>query len=163
MNEHRYAVTVEWTGNQGSGTSNYRAYERAHEIRAAGKPVIPGSSDPSFRGDPARWNPEELFLASLAACHKLWYLHLSAVAGIVVTAYVDRAEGVMAEAEDGGGRFVSVVLRPQVTLAAGSDRARAEALHAEAHHKCFIANSVSVPVACEPTFTIQGCADAASL
>ncbi|BDA85823.1 hypothetical protein Sa4125_33650 [Aureimonas sp. SA4125] len=90
---HRYASHVRWTGNRGSGTSSYTAYGRAHEIAAAGKPVIPGSSDPAFRGDPDRWNPEELLLASLSACHQLWYLHLCARDGIVVTAYEDKAEG----------------------------------------------------------------------
>src|SRR5689334_22650546 len=95
VKEHRYRVTVEWTGNSGRGTADYRAYERAHEIRGSGKPPIPASSDPHFRGDPARWNPEELLVASLSACHELWYLHLCADAGIVVTAYRDEAEGLM--------------------------------------------------------------------
>jgi len=87
---HRYAVVVKWTGNTGTGTSGYRNYERRHEILAEGrKPLIPGSSDPAFRGDPTRWNPEELLVASLSACHKLWYLHLCAAAGIIVLAYID--------------------------------------------------------------------------
>lgn len=148
--EHRYAVAVEWTGNRGSGTSDYRAYARDHELRIAGKPTIPGSSDPAFRGDPGRWNPEELLVAALSACHKLWYLHLCADAGIVVTAYLDRAEGVMLEERDGSGRFTRVVLRPEVTLAPGSDPARAEAIHADVHAKCCLASSVNFPVACEP-------------
>ncbi len=76
---HRFSVTVEWTGNRGSGTANYRAYSRDHEIGWAGKPVVPGSSDPAFRGDAGRYNPEELLIASLSACHMLWYLHLCAV------------------------------------------------------------------------------------
>ena len=149
--EHRYAVHLEWTGNRGEGTASYKAYERAHELRVEGKPVIPGSSDPAFRGDPARWNPEELLVASLSACHKLWYLHLCATAGVVVTGYVDDAEGIMAEEANGSGRFVRVVLRPRVTLAAGSDRQKAEALHHDAHAMCFIARSVSFPVTHEPT------------
>jgi len=149
---HRYTVKVEWTGNTGTGTSGYKAYERRHEISVEGsaKPVIPGSSDPNFRGDPARWNPEELLVASLSACHKLWYLHLCAMAGVVVTGYVDRAEGEMEETADGGGHFRRVVLRPEVTLAAGTDLDRARALHREAHAKCFIANSVNFPVEHEP-------------
>jgi organic hydroperoxide reductase OsmC/OhrA len=150
--EHRYALTVTWTGNRGSGTSGYRAYAREHDIEAPGKPAIAGSSDPAFRGDPARWNPEELLVASLAACHKLWYLHLCAAAGIVVTAYVDAAEGVMVEEADGGGRFQRVVLRPRVTLAPSADRARAAALHHDAHRMCFIARSVNFPVEHEPEF-----------
>lgn len=150
--EHRYPVLVEWTGNTGAGTAGYRGYERRHEITAPGlpKPAIPGSSDPAFRGDRARWNPEELLVAALAACHQLWYLHLCADAGIVVTGYVDRAEGAMAEEPDGGGRFQRVVLRPSVTVAPGSDVARARALHDRAHALCFIARSVSFPVQHEP-------------
>jgi organic hydroperoxide reductase OsmC/OhrA len=152
---HRYAVTMEWTGNTGSGTSGYRAYERSHEITAGDKPPIAGSSDPNFRGDARRWNPEELLVASLSACHQLWYLHLCADAGIVVTAYIDRAEGVMVEDATGGGHFERVVLRPLVTLAAGSDAERARALHPTAHERCFIANSVNFPVDHEPEIRVE--------
>ena len=144
--EHRYAVTVTWTGDRGRGTTNYRAYGREHVIAGDGKPEIPGSSDASFLGDPARWNPEELLLASLSACHMLWYLHLCAAAGIVVRSYIDQAEGLMVEDSGGGGRFVRVILRPRVTLQAGADLARAEALHVLAHERCFIASSVNFPV-----------------
>jgi organic hydroperoxide reductase OsmC/OhrA len=150
--EHRYQVTVEWAGNTGTGTAGYRTYERRHEIRAPGapKPAIPGSSDPAFRGDPTRWNPEELLLASLSACHQLWYLHLCADAGVVVTAYVDRAEGTMVEEASGAGQFSRVVLRPTVTLAPGADVARARALHHDAHAMCYVARSVNFPVEHEP-------------
>ncbi|HEX3503020.1 MAG TPA: OsmC family protein [Xanthobacteraceae bacterium] len=152
--EHRYSVTVTWRGNRGSGTSSYGAYAREHEIAADGKPAIAGSSDPLFRGDRTRWNPEELLVASLSACHQLWYLHLAADAGIVVTDYVDQAEGVMAERADVAGCFTAVVLRPIVTIAAGSDVARARELHHTAHEKCFIANSVDFPVTCEPSIVV---------
>lgn len=144
--EHHYAIDLRWTGNTGAGTANWRAYERRHEIVASGKPVIPGSSDPTFRGEPTRYNPEDLLVAALSACHMLWYLHLCADAGVIVTAYLDRAEGVMVEEENGGGRFARAVLRPLVTLAAGSDTARAAALHHTAHDRCFIANSVNFAV-----------------
>jgi organic hydroperoxide reductase OsmC/OhrA len=147
--EHRYHVTVRWTGNLGTGTATYRGYSRDHEIAAGAKPPIPGSSDPAFRGDAARWNPEELLLASLSACHKLWFLHLATEAGLVVTDYLDLAEGTMIETADGGGHFVEAVLRPHVTLAPGSDPARVEAVHHAAHEKCFIARSVNFPVRCE--------------
>lgn len=147
---HVYHTSVEWTGNRGTGTSGYRDYDRAHEIRAGDlKPPIPGSSDPAFRGDPARWNPEELLLAALSACHKLWYLHLASANGIVVIAYVDRAEGVMVETDDGGGHFERVTLRPRVTISAGSP-GLAQSLHREAHAKCYIAQSVNFPVDHEP-------------
>jgi organic hydroperoxide reductase OsmC/OhrA len=154
--EHHYKVTVEWTGNTGAGTAGYRAYERRHEITVpnAPKPAIPGSSDATFRGDATRWNPEELLVASLSACHKLWYLHLCADAGVVVVAYADQAEGVMTEGSAGGGRFQKVVLRPVVTVAPGSDVTRALALHDHAHSLCYIANSVSFPVTHEPEIRV---------
>src|SRR5215470_345501 len=152
--EHRYSVTVRWTGNLGAGTSGYRAYSRDHEIAAQGKPPIHGSSDPAFRGDPSRWNPEELLVASLSTCHMLWYLHLAAEQGIVVTAYTDQPEGAMEEGPDGAGRFRRVVLRPTVTVAAGSDPERVSALHHIAHEKCFVANSVNFPVICEPKVVV---------
>jgi organic hydroperoxide reductase OsmC/OhrA len=149
MREHKYFATVRWTGNRGEGTADYRAYARDHVVEAEGKPPIAGSSDPHFRGDAARWNPEELLVASLSACHQLWYLHLCAEAGIVVSAYEDRAEGVMVEQADGGGAFVRVTLHPHVTIQRG-DAQLARELHQRAHALCFIARSVNFPVACEP-------------
>ena len=151
--QHLYAVRIVWTGNRGAGTASFAGYDRDHRIEAGGKPAIDGSSDPAFRGDSARWNPEELLLASLAACHKLWYLALAAQAGVVVTAYQDDAEGMMVEEADGAGRFVSVTLRPRVTISAASDEARAGALHGQAHAMCFIARSVNFPVRHEPAIT----------
>ena len=152
---HSFEVSVVWTGNTGEGTSAYTSYERAHEISAEGKPAIQGSSDPAFRGDRSRYNPEELLVASLSACHMLWYLHLCADAQIVVTDYVDRASGTMRLTEDGGGRFEEVVLRPAVTVRRGGDAELAQALHARAHHLCFIANSVNFEVRNEPTVSVE--------
>ena len=143
---HGYTVTVTWTGNTGEGTAGYRRFSRDHTLAADGKPDILASSDPAFRGDATRWNPEDLLVASLSACHKLWFLHLCATNGIVVTAYVDHAEGKMVQDDDGGGQFTEVVLRPQVTITADSDRDKAMALHHEAHEKCFIARSMNFPV-----------------
>jgi organic hydroperoxide reductase OsmC/OhrA len=147
--EHHYNVSVRWTGNNGTGTSSYRAYRRDHEIQSGEKAAIEGSSDPAFRGDAARWNPEELLVAAVSACHKLSYLHLCADAGIVVTAYEDQAEGFMAEDPSIGGRFTRVVLRPE-----GSDPVAAKELHAEAHSRCFIANSVNFLVEHEATIRV---------
>ena len=148
--DHTYTVTITWTGNTGAGTAGYRGYEREHEITAMAKPTIPASADPAFRGDRARYNPEELLVASLSSCHMLWYLHLASVEGIVVQSYEDIAEGVMVEQGHGGGAFTEVVLCPEIVLAPGADMARARSLHAEAHAKCFIANSVNFPVRHEP-------------
>jgi organic hydroperoxide reductase OsmC/OhrA len=153
--EHSYAVQVTWTGNLGTGTSAYRAYSRNHEVIASGKPVLPGSSDPNFRGDPARYNPEDLLVSSLSACHLLWYLHLCAEAGIVVLEYSDQASGVMVETADGGGHFKEVTLKPSVLIGVGGDVALAEQLHERAHHLCFIANSVNFPVHCQPTIQVS--------
>jgi organic hydroperoxide reductase OsmC/OhrA len=151
MKTHHYSVAVRWTGNTGTGTSGYKSYERRHEISAeTAKPPIRGSSDPTFRGDPACWNPEELLVASLSACHQLWYLHLCSDAGIIVVDYVDHAEGIMEETADGSGRFLSVTLRPRVAVASTSDIAKAQELHTSAHAKCFIAKSVNFPVLHEP-------------
>ena len=159
--EHRYVTMVTWTGNDGAGTADYRAYRRDHRIEAAGKPPLPGSSDPAFRGDPGRYNPEELLVASLPACHMLWYLHLCAVNGIVVLAYQDRATGRMEEQPDGSGRFTSVVLAPRIEITPASDRALAMALHAEAHRCCFVASSVNFPVEHHPELvTVEAPANA---
>ena len=148
--QHRYETTVRWTGNLGTGTTGYKDYGRNHEISGSGKPVIPGSSDPAFRGDAARYNPEELLVASLSTCHMLWYLHLCAVNKVVVLDYEDHAGGTMEEAADGGGRILEVTLRPRITVTTGSDLETARRLHHDAHEKCFVANSVNFPVGCEP-------------
>ena len=156
MPTHHDQATVEWTGNTGAGTASFKGYERAHEIRISGKPPIPGSSDPAFRGDPARYNPEDLLVASLSTCHMLWFLHLAAVAKVVVVAYLDQAAGTMIEDASGAGRFSEVVLAPAVTIKGPVDAARIEALHHEAHEKCFIANSVNFPVRCNGTCRSAG-------
>jgi organic hydroperoxide reductase OsmC/OhrA len=150
MGEHRYEAMVRWTGNLGSGTSSAHGYARDHVIQFQGKPDLMGSSDPEFRGDRSRYNPEELLVASLSACHMLWYLHLSAVRGIVVSDYFDEARGIMQTEADGSGRFVRVTLRPQVTLTQGNETTARE-LHDEAHRMCFIAHSVNFPVEHQPT------------
>lgn len=154
--EHRYRITTTWTGNLGTGTSDYRAYSRNHEIMIAGKSAsLAGSSDALFRGDPARYTPEELLVASLSACHMLWFLHLCADAGIVVTEYEDAASGAMSEhvvpePDPGAGEFTSVVLRPRAVITDSARIADAMALHARAHQFCFIARSVNFPVQHEP-------------
>ena len=153
---HHYEVSLEWTGDRGSGTSGYASYDRAHVLSAPGRPDISGSSDPHFRGDPARWNPEQLLLASLSACHQLWYLHLCSVNRVTVLAYRDRATGDMAEHADGSGEFVRVVLRPEVTIAGGCDTDTALRLHHEAARLCFVARSINFPVVHEPSVSIAG-------
>lgn len=146
---HHYRAQITWTGNTGRGTADYRTYQRDHEIFVEGKTApIPGSSDAAFRGDPARYSPEELLVSSLSTCHMLWLLHLCADAGITVTAYSDQACGVMAEDAAGSGRFTEVTLHPVMTITEARRIPEAEALHAKAHELCFIANSVNFPVRC---------------
>ena len=149
---HTYRTTVRWTGNQGSGTSAYRAYSRNHEIVANGKPVILASSDPAFHGDPGRHNPEDLLVASVSGCHMLWYLHLCAVNKVVVLEYEDNAAGTMEETGDDGGHFVEVTLQPIITITAQSNLDTARRLHHDAHEKCFVASSVNFPVRVQPEF-----------
>ena len=144
--QHHYSLTIKWTGNKGSGTSGYRAYDRSHVIIAENKPEILGSSDPAFLGDNTKYNPEELLLASLSSCHMLWYLHLCAEAGIIVVNYTDNATGIMTETPMGGGKFKEVTLNPIVTIAENSIKENADQLHQKANELCFIANSVNFPV-----------------
>ncbi|MDG3011174.1 OsmC family peroxiredoxin [Rhodococcus sp. D2-41] len=154
MHLHDYELTVEWTGNRGSGTSGYRDFDRDHTVHAPGKPILLASSDPAFRGDPDRWNPEELLLAALSQCHMLWFLGLAAHAGVVVTGYVDDATGQMREQDDGAGQFVDAVLRPLVTVESPEMVAAVSGLHTAAHGKCFIARSVNFPVRLAPRTTV---------
>jgi organic hydroperoxide reductase OsmC/OhrA len=148
MKQHTYKIQMEWDGNDGQGTSSYKVYRRDHWIDAKGKPQIPGSSDPAFRGNPSRYNPEELLVAALSSCHMLAYLHLCAVNSVTVEEYLDEAEGTMRENADGSGEFVKVVLRPKIKISAG-DRDKALSLHHDAHEVCFIARSVNFPVETE--------------
>jgi organic hydroperoxide reductase OsmC/OhrA len=153
--QHSYPIRMRWTGNTGQGTKDYRSYERHHEYSVPavpGKPVLPGSSDPAFRGDATRYNPEELLVMAISSCHMLWYLHLCAVNKIVITDYVDDAVGTLVETKDTGGHFTEVLLHPAVTIETG-DPAVAASLHDKAHHLCFVANSVNFPVRVVPTFT----------
>ncbi|MBO6523173.1 MAG: OsmC family protein [Balneolaceae bacterium] len=144
--KHNYQATIEWTGNKGEGTSDYKSYERSHSININGKSVIEASSDPSFRGDPSKHNPEELFLASLSSCHMLWFLHLCTVAGVIVTDYVDKALGTMLEEKDGKGRFTEVILNPEVTVTEERMATKLDSIHQKANKMCFIANSCNFPV-----------------
>ena len=152
--KHQYIITTKWTGNLGTGTKDYKSYSRNHEIMAIGKPTIPGSSDPSFSGDASRYNPEDLFVSTLASCHMLWYLHLCSVNQITVISYEDKTEGTMIETENGSGQFERVTLYPTITIAEKDKIDVATSLHHEAHKFCFIANSVNFPVLCKPNISV---------
>jgi organic hydroperoxide reductase OsmC/OhrA len=142
-------------GNKGEGTSDYRAYDRNHTIQIEGKPDLYGSSDPTFRGDKSRHNPEDLLLAALSACHMMSFLHVCVNAGVIVTAYKDNATAEMLVNPDGSGHFTSVTLHPVVAVAKQEMTSNLDELHHKASKLCFIANSVNFPVrheaACELT------------
>lgn len=146
---HYYAKTV-WTGNRGTGTSDYKGYDRNHVVDVPGKATLACSSDPKFRGDKTRHNPEDLLVASVSSCHMLWYLHLCASNGVVVIEYSDEASGVMEENKDGSGQFTEITLKPRVTVAHESMVEMANALHHDANKMCFIARSVNFPVHHKP-------------
>lgn len=151
---HWYEVTVVWTGNQGEGTSGYRAYSRDHEVTADSRPLLHGSSDRAFRGNAKRWDPERLLVAALSQCHMLSYLHVCAEAGVVVVGYADQAQGEMRQTPDGGGHFTEVTLRPRVIVSDEAMTETARRLHGRAHELCFIANSVNFPVLHQPRISV---------
>jgi organic hydroperoxide reductase OsmC/OhrA len=155
MNQHHYLTTITWTGNTGTGTSSYRAYERDHTIQVAGKPDIPGTSDVSVMGNKTRYNPEEMLLSALSGCHMLWFLHLCSVNKIVVTAYVDKAEGIMAVTPDGSGQFTEAILKPEITISGQADQALLEKLHHDTNKLCNIARSVNFPVHHEAVYRFE--------
>lgn len=154
LGTHHYELTTTWTGNRGTGTSGYRDYARESTVSIEGKPDLLASADKPFRGDPSRWNPEDMLLAALSECHLLSYLHACVTAGVVVLDYTDRATGTMQEDGRGGGSFTEVTLRPVVTIADGSMHDAALAAHAQANAWCFIANSVAFPVHHEATILV---------
>jgi organic hydroperoxide reductase OsmC/OhrA len=149
--QHNYSLTVKWTGNTGTGTSNYAAFERSHSIFVADKTEILGSSDPVFRGDKTKHNPEDLLLASISSCHMLWYLHLCTTIGITVIDYIDNATGIMIETTNSGGKFIEVTLNPIVSITDISMIEKANELHKKANELCFVANSLNFPVKHNPS------------
>jgi len=156
MKKHNYKIKVEWTGNEGNGTLNYKSYNRNHVIITDGKyDRINGSADPSFLGDQSKYNPEDLFLSSLSACHMLWYLHLCAVHKIIVTHYLDNATGIMEETRNGSGKFIEVTLNPKVKITDLNMISKANELHAEANKMCFIANSCNFIIRHNPNTVVD--------
>jgi organic hydroperoxide reductase OsmC/OhrA len=153
---HRYTATVEWSGDAAPADFNAGRYSRRHRLRFDGGADVPGSAAvanvPLPWSDPAGVDPEETFVASIAACHMLWFLSLAAKARLAVASYRDEAEGVMTM-NAAGRLWVSIVtLRPHAVFAGERQPTREQllALHHHAHEECFIANSVKTEVRCEP-------------
>ncbi|MGJ1198742.1 OsmC family protein [Sphingobacterium spiritivorum] len=153
--QHHYNVTVEWTGNTGQGTKSYTSYSRNHSIRSESKTIIEASSDPAFRGDPQRYNPEELLLSSVSSCHMLWYLHFCTQHNITVLTYIDQPKGTMLENEDGSGYFTGIILYPQIEIAEEDQVELAKDLHHKANTYCFIANSLNFKVQHDCTIKVR--------
>jgi organic hydroperoxide reductase OsmC/OhrA len=146
---HEYAVHLIWTGGGYGPARDYASYSRTYTLAFDGKPTLEASADPQFRGNAALHNPEDLLVGALAGCHMLTYLAHCVRAKIAVTAYEDATSGTMTlegGGGEGGGRFIEVTLRPRVTVAAGTDVAKALTLHEAAHRDCFIAASMNFPV-----------------
>ncbi len=153
--DHQYKTKVTWTGNKGSGTMDYRSYDRDYVISIDGKLDIPGSSDSIFLGDKTKYNPEDMLLAAVSSCHMLWYLHLCSNNEIVVIEYKDEAVGTLEELADGSGKFREVTLFPKIVIADKAHLGLAERLHKEAHKMCFIANSLNFPIAHKPAIRAE--------
>jgi len=155
MADHHYHATITWTGNKGTGTANLKSYERDHTIEVPGKPEIPGTSEVSIKSNKVRYNPEELLLSAVSACHMLWFLYLCAENKIVVTAYVDKATGTMQNTPDGSGRFTQITLQPEITLAKDVAVEKLADLQHQANQLCYIANSCNFPIYHQPVYTTQ--------
>lgn len=152
--QHNYKLAVKWTGNQGSGTSNFKDFERSYSVIIENKLPIFGSSDPEFRGDKTKHNPEELLLAAVSSCHMLWYLHLCLEAKIVIIDYVDNATGILQEFENGNGKFTSITLNPCIIVTEKSMIEKAFELHKKANEFCFVSNSLNIEVAHLPIINV---------
>ncbi|MGZ5787583.1 MAG: OsmC family protein [Ramlibacter sp.] len=153
---HHYTAQIVWQRDGQDFIGN--RYSRRHLIRFDGGAQLPGSSSPHVvpvpLSDPAAVDPEETFVASLSSCHMLWFLSLAASDGFCVDRYADNAEGVMARIAGGKMAMTVVTLRPQVAFSGEKQPTRAELdeLHHRAHDECFIANSVTTDVRCEPVY-----------
>lgn len=154
--EHDYTARIVWTGNRGTGTAQYKGYDRTWNVETPAKPVIRCSNDPLLGGDPGLHNPEDLLIAALAACHMLWFLHLASDAGIAVQAYEDAPLAVGETDSTGASRFLRATLRPRITVPTGTDLTVADALHGQVHKTCFIARSVNFPVSCKARYRLLG-------
>jgi organic hydroperoxide reductase OsmC/OhrA len=141
---------LEWTGASKGPTRDPATFSRDLNL-SVDAITLPMSSAPSYRGDPSRANPEQLFVVSLSACQALTYLFLAAKSGVAVVGYTDDAEGRLGLV-DGKIRMSRVTLRPQITLETGANETRARELVVKAHEGCFVANSVSTAVEIAPTF-----------
>lgn len=147
---HTYATQLTWAGSTGVG---YAGYDRGHAVHAAGTELAL-SADAAFGGDPARVNPEQLLLAAASSCQLLSFLAVAAIAGVDVVAYADDAQAVM-PADAQPARITRILLRPRVTVTAGTDVNRVRELLDRAHEQCYVANTLNAEVVLEPEVVVQ--------
>ena len=151
---HRYTARITW--DRGDQAFIDKRYSRRHAWHFDGGAVVAGSSSPLSvplpMSDASAVDPEEAFVASVSSCHMLWFLGLAAQAGWVVDAYEDEASGTMGRNAAGKVAMLEVTLCPRVRFGAGRrpDDAEHERLHHAAHEACYIANSVTCPIHCQP-------------
>jgi organic hydroperoxide reductase OsmC/OhrA len=153
----RHTATVSWTRGDARFTDN--RYSRRHRWRFDGGVEVPASSSPHSVPLPYSSadavDPEEAFVASISSCHMLWFLSIAAKRGYTIDEYVDDAEGFLEKDAEGRMSMTRVILRPRI--APGGDRvpssAEIAAMHDEAHHACFVANSVKTAITCEPVIS----------
>ena len=148
----RHVAEIAWRSD---GDFPSGRYSRRHELRFDGGAVVAGSASPEVvpppLSDPAGVDPEELLVAAVASCHMLWFLDLARRAGLEVASYSDRAEGEMGRIGPGRMAIVKVTLRPDIAFAGGApEPAALDALHHQAHERCFIANSLNSEIVIEP-------------
>lgn len=152
-----YTAELEWSRNAQDFLAN--TYSRRHLVRFDGGVDMPGSSSPHVvpvpMSDVSAVDPEEMFVASLASCHMLWFLSIAAARKFCVDRYADHAVGLMTKNAAGKLAMTTVTLRPAVTFSGERlpSREQIEHLHHKAHAECFIANSVKTEVRVEPVFT----------
>jgi organic hydroperoxide reductase OsmC/OhrA len=145
---HVYRAECAWAGSTAAG---YDSYDRTHSMRCPpADSVMSMTSDPAFRGDPARLNPEQLLLAAAVSCQLLSFLAVAARARIDVLGYEDTAEADMPE-DDPPLRITAIRLRPRITVASGTNVDRVRKLVSLAHEHCFIANSLTSSMDIEAT------------
>ena len=150
----RYTASVEWT--RGDARFTDLRYSRRHVWRFDGGAEVPGSSSPHSvpvpYSDAEAVDPEEAFVAALSSCHMLFFLSIAAKRGHRIDLYVDEAEGFLEKDADGRMAMTRVVLHPRVVFSGDRPASSADiaAMHDEAHHACYIANSVRTVIGCEP-------------
>jgi len=149
--DHVYTLQLNWTGDS---KENHVVNDRVYEIEIEGKPILKGSADTPFFGDGSKYNPEDLLLSSLSACHMMSFFYVCRKQGITITSYKDKPQGFLKVNIDGSGQFEKVILRPEVVIEDNKQRDMAEDLHNQAGKLCFIANSVNFEILYEPRFRV---------